>query len=399
VANVGDPASGKTPAMEAVLGPYQALQFKLLNEYAAKKAAFAKAKADREKVAEENRGLDEGQKKPLPPLPDEPPPPERFVAVDATVESLAPLLAENPRGLLMAQDEGVGWVKGMGQYKGGRGNDRQFWLSTFSGKSHLVDRKGQGLVPISIARPFVNVVCGFPPDMLNELADGQGRNDGFLHRVLFTFPRAAAGTAWTDVTIDQQAKEAWEATLSGLRKLAMRELDDGALGYQVVQLSPDARDAWVAWWDAHAAEMCGPDLALPLIGPWGKLRSYAPRLALVLHYLWLVQSGGEEGDLKAASIERAVRLVNYFKAHLRRVYGRLRHSPEDNHLAEVLDWLRRQKGAQCTVRDVLAGRKAPNSEKAKKLLRELEERGYGTTEWRAGKSGRKVAWFVFDPRL
>ena len=45
------------------------------------------------------------------------------------------VLEDNPRGLLMVQDEGVAWVRSMGQYKGGRGNDRQFWLSAWSGKA------------------------------------------------------------------------------------------------------------------------------------------------------------------------------------------------------------------------------------------------------------------------
>src|SRR5262249_34851814 len=158
-ANVGDPATGKTPAMDAVVKPYQALQFRLLNEYKRHKAEYDAAVAQREQGAKDSRSLPEDEREPLPPPPKEPEPPERFVAIDATIESLAPLLEKNPRGLLMPHDEGVGWVRGMGQYKGGRGNDRQFWLSTWSGKSHLVDRKSQGVVPISIPRPFINVIC------------------------------------------------------------------------------------------------------------------------------------------------------------------------------------------------------------------------------------------------
>src|SRR5262249_52450211 len=152
---------------------------------------------------------DEQQPLPLPPVPDEPDLPERFVTVDATVESLAPLLEANPRGLLMPQDEGVGWVRGMGQYKGGRGNDRQLWLSNWSGKSHMVDRKGQGLVPISIPRPFVNVICGIQPDMLSELADHQGRKEGFFDRILFVLPPASSGADWTEGTVSPASKTAW----------------------------------------------------------------------------------------------------------------------------------------------------------------------------------------------
>ena len=81
----------------------------------------------------ENRAAEKDQRQPLPEVPPSPTPPARLIVVDATVESLAPLLEDNPRGLLMTQDEGVAWVRGMGQYKGGRGGDRQFWLSNWSG--------------------------------------------------------------------------------------------------------------------------------------------------------------------------------------------------------------------------------------------------------------------------
>jgi hypothetical protein len=395
-ATVGDPASGKTPAMDAVVKPYQALQLRLLRDYKLARAHYDRARNDYEAALKENRAGPPEDIRSLPSVPDEPTRPERFVVMDATVESLAPLLEENPRGLLMPQDEGVAWVRGMGQYKGGRGNDRQFWLSNWSGKSHMVDRKSQGMMPISIPRPFVNVVCGIPPDMLSELADCQGRNDGFLHRVLFVFPRAASGTAWTEVTVTDPAKRAWETTLAGLRLLAMTELDDGVPGYQVVRFSPEAKECWVAWWDVHAAEIRGPELPVELIGPWGKLKAYAARLALVLHYLWLVQAGGDETDLGAVSVERAVRLFDYFKMHLRLVYGRLRQTSDDSHMLELLDWIRR-RGGQCTPRDLANSKKVTPTDRAKKLLRELEERGYGRVEWREASNKKKVQWFVLDP--
>src|SRR5262249_2944360 len=246
-------------------------------------------RTEHDRTLKENQALPEGERQPLPSLPDEPARPERFVTIDATVEALAPILEENPRGLLNPQDEGVAWVLGMGQYKGGKGNDRQFWLSTWSGKSHLVDRKTQNGVPISIPRPFVNVICGIPPDMLGELADYQGRNDGFLHRILFAFPRCAGAADWEEATVELASKEAWERTLVNLRKLAMQELDDGVMGYKVVKMSPAAKEAWIGWWNQHAAEMRSQDLPIQLLGPWGKLKAYAARLALVLHYLWLVQ--------------------------------------------------------------------------------------------------------------
>jgi hypothetical protein len=394
--NVGDPTSGKTPVMDAVVQPYVAMQHRVLKAHKDARAAHERAVAAHEKAARENRALPRQERVAPPPPPDEPGNPERLVVMDATVESLAPLLAENPRGLLMLQDEGVGWVRGMNQYRGGRGNDRQFWLSTWSGKSHIVDRKGQGTVPISIPRPFMNVICGIQPDLLNELADYQGRNDGFLHRLLFSWPKAPGGAPWTETAVSPAALKAWSDTLSSLRGLAMTELDDGMPGYEVVKFSEEAKEAWIAWWDAHAEEITGPDLPITLVGPWGKLKSIAARVILVLHLLWRISTGLGEGDVDVATVERAVRLVAYFKEHLRLVYGHLRHTPAENHLLEVLDWIRKQ-GGQCTLRELVHAKKVTPTAEARKVLKELEDRGHGRNELREGRNGKQVQWFVFDP--
>jgi hypothetical protein len=128
LALVGDPTSGKTPVMELVVKPYQEQQTRILKEFKDAMAAHESAKAEYERAVKQNRALPAGQRVDLPIVPPKPNKPKRFIVGDATVESLAPILEQNPRGLLMAQDEGVGWVRAMGQYKRGLGNDRQFWL-------------------------------------------------------------------------------------------------------------------------------------------------------------------------------------------------------------------------------------------------------------------------------
>jgi hypothetical protein len=232
--------------------------------------------------------------------------------------------------------------------------------------------------------------------MLNELADQHGRNDGFLHRLLFSMARTTGGADWTEATIAQESQQAWSAVLARLRALDMQELDDDFPGYRVVHFTPEARERWVTWWNGHAAEIRGPDLPAPLIGPWGKLKGYCARLALVLHYLWLAQAEQEEGPVDAASVERAVRLIDYFKDHLRLVHGRLRQTPEDNQVFEVLDWVRHQ-GGRCTARELVRAKQITPTLKAKKVLAELAERGYGRLEYDEAANGRKVQWFVFDP--
>ena len=100
------------------------------------------------------------------------------------------MLAINPRGLLVARDELSGWVASFDQYKpGGRGNDRQFWLSALFGYPIRVDRKtNRSLEPIRILEPFISVLGGIQSEMLTALREQSGRSDGLIERILLAFP-------------------------------------------------------------------------------------------------------------------------------------------------------------------------------------------------------------------
>ena len=52
---------------------------------------------------------------------------DRTWTSNATVESLARVLQDTPRGLLMYQDELTAWVRGMNQYRQGKGTDKEFF--------------------------------------------------------------------------------------------------------------------------------------------------------------------------------------------------------------------------------------------------------------------------------
>src|SRR5262249_52244939 len=97
------------------------------------------------------------------------------------------------------------------------------------------------------------------------------------------------------------------------------------------------------------------------------------------------------------TVERAIRLIDYYKSHLRLVYGRLRQSPEESQVLEILDWIRKH-GGQCRARDLANTKKVTPTERAEKMLKELEERGYGRFELREASNHKKVAWFILDPR-
>ena len=123
---------------------------------------------------------------------------ERVYADDTTVEALVGILEDNPRGLLDYKDELTGWIRGLDQYKGGRGNDRQFWLSIHTNSPVVVDRKSRQGDPVYLDHPFVTLAGGIQPAMLPELG-GAGRTASWTassSTTPTTAPRISPTSRW-----------------------------------------------------------------------------------------------------------------------------------------------------------------------------------------------------------
>src|SRR5262249_25097675 len=156
--------------------------------------------------------------------PAEPAKPEIRSAVlgDATVEAVARHLALNPRGLLVAHDEGSAWVASLNQYKNGRGSDRQFYLSGLVGQAGPGHPQGNpDLEPIYIPHPFLSVVGNLPPEMISEFREYRGRQDGFLERILFAYPDPRPRPYWSEAGIPDEVRSDWDGIIGRLRARPM----------------------------------------------------------------------------------------------------------------------------------------------------------------------------------
>ena len=123
-----------------------------------------------------------------------------------------------------------------------------------------------------------------------------------------------------------------------------------------------------------------------LRGAWGKLNSFTARLALVLHYLWLVSETPVEvpltepcGELAPESMERATQLIEYFKSHFRGVLSRMPLGSEDRKVLDFCDWVRNDCQGRVRVREIYRTKKfsCRGKSDAMKLCQLASDRGYG----------------------
>jgi hypothetical protein len=393
LAVVARPGSKKSPAAGAMLSPVRARQRQLRED-------FRQAMLRHEQAVEEWGLQPEKERGPRP----RPPVERQAYTVDATREALADLLAENPRGLLIHRDELAGWVRSLNQYKQGKGDDKQFWLSLWSGEDVVVNRRGRR---VFVEDPFVSVSGNLPPGVLPELNDEKGREDGFIHRILFAWP-APVRPGWTDDAPSGQVVEAYLSFFSErLYHLAPSPGDLGRGSPVVLDFTQDGKDCFVDYVNGLARDLDDDAFPDSLRGPWSKLEGYCARLALLTHLCR--QAAGETASpgVDGHSAAAAVTLARYFQSHARRVYPHLLSADAEKLYRDaeaILAWVRRHpdrivpatdgKPANAftwrMVRRDLYARFGDDDAGLRRALAALEARGYlrEVPRDRAGDRGR-----------
>jgi hypothetical protein len=390
---VAPPGSAKSPALRAACAPVYAQQQRRRDQYLREKEGYER-ELEAFEVARRRAARADEEPPDLPGRPVKPAMGQVFVA-DVTTERLAEVLGQNPRGVLLIRDELTGWVKALDQYRGGKGADRQFYLSCWSGEPAKVDRKADRGEPLLVLDPVLSVLGCVPPGMLGELDAGGDGEDGFVHRLLFSFPDPVPHRRWSWQGVAPQTVQAWREVVGRLFDLGMGQDESGRPAAVVLDLAPEAMPLWAGWYDRHAAEAEAPDFPEALVGPWSKLTAYAARLALVVHLLRGASGEAVGEEVDPESLRRALRLVAYFGSHARAVYARFRQTGKARQARTAIAWIRAH-GGQVRPTDLARNNVAGVERKseAEALMKELEDRGYGRRERRKSRNHAEVTWFV-----
>ncbi len=364
---IADAGEKKTPAAKVAVEAAVKAQAKMRNEYREKQDEHAREL--REYEVDKTQARKDGVAAPPPP---EEPVMSRALVEDTTIEALATILEDNTRGVLVMRDELAAWVRSMDQYRsGGKGADRQFWLSAWSNSYVSVDRKSR-TEPLVLPVPFVSLFGSIQPSVLPEI--GAGREDGLLDRILFAYPETTP-SRWSDDEISDGAIGGVKWLYDKLRRLEPGEDENGDPEPATVALSPEAKSVLVEMINNHRAEMDVPGFSARLRGPWAKLEAYLARLALIVAMCRVVADDAPE-RIEAEDVLRASVLLDYFKSHARRVYEGLYGANRIDLLAADVALFLEGRGGSWTghpseLHETLASKHKP--ERTKDLSTDLAE--------------------------
>jgi hypothetical protein len=345
---VADPGAKKTPAMKKVLAPLAAIQRRLNKQNEHMRAEWLELSNEERKKTPEPQW-------------------QQLVVDNTTPEALSSVFKDHPRGILMKKDELAGWVEACGQYKGGKGDERQQNLSLWSGDNIVINRKGDGKIPLVIDNPHFNVVGGIQPEKVHVLIGKD--DDGLSYRFLYCWPPKVDEKADTP-SVSFDVRKGYEEMCERLYSLTL------GLETAKVKTTPAGRQRLILQTQKILDEKNHPAMSAELRGYWAKFEAYHLRLTLILAELWHVSDGTPE-EVDEVIAELGESLVNYYKGQAIKLFGDSKMALSRPDLdkssprlwSTALQWM--DDGRQSTtLRDLCRGpwRKVPHDEAMKMLL-------------------------------
>lgn len=393
---VGESGSSKTPAFRAAMKALKKRQQLAMEKYDAEMKTYRNEMQQYEKAFslwKKSKGEVDPPYEPIAPKCD------RCIVSDVTIEALAPILLDNPRGLMLACDELAGWFGSFDRYTSGKSSgDSSKWLSMFGAESFTVDRKTGFPKTIYVRQAFVCVTGGIQPSILHRALGAEHRESGLAARILLACPPRKS-KRWSEAEIAPAAERMIAELIDRLFSLEMGFDDDGRPMPQVLTLSNEAKRIWVEFYNRHATEQ--NDLTGELSAAWSKLEEYAPRLALIIELVKQVmgEQSPDPSSIQLSSMESAIVLVEWFKREAKRVYRILNESVEEREQRRLVEWLT-SRGKPLTPREVQMGcRWLRQPGEAEQALIALQQAGLGVWENSpAGARGKPTRRFRLTPR-
>jgi hypothetical protein len=353
-------ASGdrKSTSDNEALAPVRIHERNLKQEYEAAHSAWRvsfSAWAAQHRKIENDRSLDRpGREAELSALGDAPVEPIKplLTAPEPTVEALAKHWPVLPGALGLFSAEG-------GQMTGGHGFGPDHRLKTAATLSTLWDgsgirrlRAGDGITDLAGRRLALHLMV--QPDVATAfLSDPILRDQGLLSRLLVAAPESLAGKRiWREAPKEQDPPmKRYIGVVLGLLECPASAANEAGneLTPRAIELSTEAKDAWVAFHDQIESAMAQDSALEYLRDVAGKAAENAARIAAVLTIVETPDASIIEADAMTAGCE----LMTWYVFEALRLSGAHRQPPALRNAIKLLEWLRAKHKTQVTRSEIM----------------------------------------------
>lgn len=256
---------------------------------------------------------------------------KKHIVKDTTLEGLIKVLSENKDGVGAIFDEATSWFKNLNRYS--NGSDIGAWLSMWNQDDIVKDRAGSEAIRVD--HPFVSIIGGIQPGILNDLSDQQMEENGMIDRILFAWPKndKMMPIPKEDVSMEEQERM-WAACIRSILDYSY-PTSQGFNRFQF-EMSAECRDAYFEW-DNQNISQANKSEEVWNFGVISKMRSQVVRIALLIE---LMKHGSNEAGglgpdhlesfqnqvLSVESMQSAIQICEYHKFTAKLVRDQL-HNP------------------------------------------------------------------------
>ena len=388
---IGESGTQKSPAFRLALTPLRKRQQGQIDAY---KKSMAEYKSAKLKYDQQHKEWKKNQDDDEPEEPEEPAR-QRCIVSDVTIEALAPVLQQNPRGVLLNRDEISALIAGLDQYKKSKDSSAevQRWLEIYNCETITIDRK-TGIPPfIHVPRPAVSIAGGIQPGILQRVMTAEHRDNGFQSRFLMAFPPRQP-KRWSDSQVSEKTAKAYQDLVYELFTLKPN-LDPATheLKPALLKLTHDARNAFREFVNSHGREQSA--MHGHQASQWSKLEEIPARLAILLHCVKQVTTRVvDHFEVDDRTMTDAITITKWFKDETLRINRLMAESDDIRHARHIAEWIT-GRGGEITPRDLCRNRRDIESvDDAEQLLMQLVKLGAGSWE-----STHKSRRFVLSQEL
>jgi len=302
---VGKAGIGKTPSINNIIFPLQKINSREIKHYYKELEKFEFYDALSKKEKEEYPEVFKPVKK-------------QFIANDITLEALVDLHQESDNAVGVFKDELAGWLKDMNKYRAG--SDLEFWLSCWSGKSvslNRLTRKGS-----FVEKPFIPVLGGIQPNILNSFYTEENKDNGFMDRMLLSFPDSKI-ELYNETELEYELLEWYKDNMIcffDTVKSAVKRDKDNIIESLTAKFDEEAKKEWMRIFNEISNFQNDENENEYLKSMYPKQKSYIPRFCLLIHVFdEFFSTGGNALLITKESILKAEKLSKYFIATAKKV--------------------------------------------------------------------------------
>ena len=366
---VGETGTMKSPVIKRLIKPMSKHQHEIAEIYKEVRQEYDLAHS----AWKANKSQDKGDE------PLAPPPMLDLYFSNFTIEAIVDAIQHYmDKGYLIFNDELAQFIKSLDMYRGGKGADRQQWLTIWDAGGIKNNRKSSGSV--FIPQVSISIIGGIQPQTIRNMIAGDDSNlDGLWHRFSYVELPETTIEPFTELTGD----------LTDELDKIYRALSEQP--QQTYWLSLEAKPLWAEWHYEMQDKRLSANQEM-LKGVYPKFHGICGRNALILHCTYAAIAGTVPDQLiPASTVETAIAWTRWELSQTLLQYQKLGLT-DDPELSRILKFIDKFNGkgwvSARDVRNWWSGSSKPESTEIKSFMAKVVGLGYAIDNDEPNDSGK-----------